>query len=76
MLGSAAIAAVIEARLAADLPGVPTGGSAIHAGAALPPQIADGFAVAMSQAMFLPAAVLVVGVVAVLFFERPRSHPA
>jgi hypothetical protein len=43
-------------------------------GGAMPPQVADGFSSAMSQAMLLPAAVLLVGVVAVLFFERPAHH--
>ena len=40
----------------------------------MPPQIADGFSTAMAQSMVLPAVVLLLGVVAVLFFERPRHH--
>ena len=76
VLGSAAIAAVIQARLAADLPGIPGDlGGMQSSGASMPAQVADGFASAMSESMLLPAAVLVVGVVAVLFFERPASHP-
>ena len=43
-------------------------------GTAMPATVADGFADAMSQAMLLPALVLVIGVVAVLFFERPATH--
>jgi EmrB/QacA subfamily drug resistance transporter len=71
VLGSAAIAALIEARLAANLPGVHIGGSAQHAGQALPPQLAHGFASAMSQALLLPAAVLLIGLAAALAFARP-----
>ncbi len=81
VLGSAAIAAVIEARLAANLGAAAgsAGGSGSGAGAAaggtsgtgLPPQVASGFASAMSEAMLLPAAVLLLGVVAVLFFVKP-----
>ena len=76
VLGSAAIAAVIEARMAANLPGVELSSGSMQraGGGAMPPQVADGFSSAMSQAMLLPAAVLLVGVVAVLFFERPAHH--
>ena len=76
VLGSAAIAAVMEAQLAANLP-IATGdiGSMQAAsGRAMPPAIADGFSDAMSQAMLLPAMVLVIGVVAALFFERPAMQ--
>jgi EmrB/QacA subfamily drug resistance transporter len=71
VLGSAAIAAVIEARLTANLPGVPQDMSQRSSGAKLPPQLADGFATAMSQTLLLPAAVLLVGVVAALCFTKP-----
>ena len=79
VLGSAAIAAVIEARLAANLGAAAgtAGGSGAGAaaggtgGTGLPPQVASGFASAMSEAMLLPATVLLLGVVAVLFFVRP-----
>ena len=79
VLGSAAIAAVIEARLAANLGAAAGSAGGSGAGAAaggtggtgLPPQVASGFASAMSEAMLLPAAVLLLGVVAVLFFVRP-----
>jgi hypothetical protein len=80
VLGSAAIAAVIEARLAASLGsagGAATAGAGAAAGAAgggaLPPQVASGFAAAMSEAMLLPPAVLLLGVVAVLFFVKPSA---
>jgi MFS family permease len=71
VLGSAAIAALIEARLTANLPGVPQDMSQRTAGVKLPPQIADGFASAMSQTLLLPAAVLLLGVVAALAFTKP-----
>jgi len=75
VLGSAAIAAVMEARLASELPGLPSNlGGQQGSGAAMPAAIAEGFASAMSEAMILPAAVLVIGLIAVLFFERPASH--
>jgi len=77
VLGSAAIAALIEARLAADLPGVSGQlGGLQGSGATMPAQVASGFADAMAESMLLPAAVLLVGVVAVLFFERPASQRA
>ena len=71
VLGSAAIAALIEARLTANLPGVPQDMSQRTSGVKLPPQIADGFAAAMSQTLLLPAAVLLIGVVAALAFTKP-----
>ncbi len=61
VLGSAAIAAVIEARLTANLGAaggaprrVPARQPARAGGGALPPQVASGFASAMSEAMLLP----------------------
>lgn len=75
VLGSAAIAVLMESRLVANLPGLPADGAAMQrAGGSMPPAIADGFASAMSESMLLPAAVLLAGVVAVLFFERPRHQ--
>jgi EmrB/QacA subfamily drug resistance transporter len=71
VLGSAAIAALIEARLTANLPGVPQDMSQRTAGVKLPPQVAEGFASAMSQTLLLPAAVLLIGVVAALTFTKP-----
>jgi EmrB/QacA subfamily drug resistance transporter len=71
VLGSAAIAALIEARLTANLPGVPQNMSQQTVGVKLPPQVAEGFATAMSQTLLLPAAVLLLGVVAALAFTKP-----
>ena len=77
VLGSAAIAAVIEARLARQprtrRPGPARAGAAAGGtgGSGLPPQVASGFASAMSEAMLLPSAILLLGVVAALFFVKP-----
>jgi hypothetical protein len=73
-MGSAAVAAVMEARLSADLGLTGNLGGLQGSGATMPPAIAQGFASAMSESMVLPAAVLVIGLLAVLFFERPASH--
>ena len=77
VLGSAAIAALIEARLAANVPGFHPGqaggASSAAIGQALPPEVASGFATAMSQAMLLPACVLLLGLLAALFFVKPGA---
>ena len=65
----------LQARLAADLPGISGQlGGLQGSGATMPAQVASGFADAMAESMMLPAAVLLIGVVAVLFFERPAIH--
>ncbi|WP_281412377.1 DHA2 family efflux MFS transporter permease subunit [Brevibacterium oceani] len=88
VLGSAAIAVAMESRLAANI-GSSTGtvggagaeagagSSADGAGAAsagMPEAIASGFAHAMGQSLWVPAALVIIGFVAVLFFERPKSR--
>lgn len=72
VLGSAGIAALIQARLAANLPGAAIEASPL-VGARLPAALNDGFAAAMAQSLYLPAGVLVVGLLAVLCFAAP-SH--
>ncbi|MFR9805543.1 DHA2 family efflux MFS transporter permease subunit [Pseudonocardia sp. RS010] len=67
VLGSAGIAAFMESRIAANLGGgggAPVGESI----AALPPAAYAPFTTAMSQALLLPAGVLLIGLVAVLTF--------
>ena len=75
VVGSAAIAAFMQARLEANLPsggaGEPAGESLGLGGGALPEIVVDGFSSAMGQSMLLPAAVLLAGVIAVCFMERP-----
>lgn len=73
VLGSATIAAFMQNRLAANLPG---SGGEFGAGGAVPPEVVDGFSTAMSQAILLPAGVLLIGVVAVLFLRRPKASSA
>ncbi len=75
VLGSAAIAALLQARLSANLPGFDSAGPQAQqsVGSALPSAVAGPFADAMAQSMLLPAIALLVGVVLVLFFEKP-SH--
>ena len=70
VLGSAAIAVFMQSRLEANIPGA-ADADASFGGSALPPEIAEPFSTAMSQAILLPAAVMLVGVVAVLFLRKP-----
>jgi EmrB/QacA subfamily drug resistance transporter len=70
VLGSAAIAVLIDARLAAE--GLPVFEGTGSTGGKLPAAFADGFSQAMATSMLLPAAVLVLGLVASVLFERPR----
>lgn len=75
VLGSAGIATLMEARLAAHL-GESAAGSSLTESAAsvhLPPAVAAGFSDAMGDSLLLPAAVVTVGLIAVLCFERPAS---
>ncbi|GAA1140512.1 DHA2 family efflux MFS transporter permease subunit [Ornithinicoccus hortensis] len=76
VLGSAAIAAVIETRLVAHLGPVAEsagagGAPAQGMGGALPPQIAAGYSDAMADAMLVPAAALALGVLIAVAFARP-----
>jgi MFS family permease len=70
VLGSAGIAVLIQSRLAANLPGA--GGSSEGGVSRLPAALHEGFSTAMGQALILPAAVLLVGLVAVMAFTTPR----
>jgi EmrB/QacA subfamily drug resistance transporter len=75
VLGSAAIAVLIQARLAAELPVAP--GAAGEAapmdfGGALPAALHEGFSTAMGQSILLPAAVILLGAAVALFFAKPK----
>ncbi len=74
VLGSAAVAVLMDARLAAQGlsfdPGR-AGEAAGSTGATMPPQVQEAFSTAMAQASWLVPAAFVVGFVAVMFFERP-----
>ncbi|NYD40327.1 DHA2 family efflux MFS transporter permease subunit [Nocardioides panaciterrulae] len=70
VLGSAAIAVLMDSRLAAE--GLPSFSGEGAGGGALPPAVVGPFNDAMAASMLLPPLALLVGLVAVLFFERPK----
>lgn len=76
VLGSAAIAVLMEARISALLPGVESSSVTVQqtGGAGMPEPVRALFAEALSDAMLLPAFVVLLGGVAALFFERPRHQ--
>jgi hypothetical protein len=64
----------MESRLAHNLPGMTGGASAEgFSGGKLPEIVRQGFSDSMAQSLALPAAVLVIGLVAALLFSAP-SH--
>ncbi|MBF6466397.1 DHA2 family efflux MFS transporter permease subunit [Nocardia beijingensis] len=77
VLGSAAISALVAARMTANGLG---GGPVAEGGAGqgpIPEFVKDSFSTALSQATLLPAAILLIGVVAsVLFIRHGASTPA
>jgi EmrB/QacA subfamily drug resistance transporter len=75
VLGSAGIAVLIDSRLAAQGLANVKGGEG-SAGVKLPPELADKFSEAMSQSLLLVPAVLALGFLAVLFYERPSHFAA
>ncbi|MCU1555430.1 MAG: drug resistance transporter, EmrB/QacA subfamily [Arthrobacter sp.] len=78
VLGSAAIAVLIQARLAAELPAVPGGSgeaSPMSSGGSLPEALHAGFSTAMGQSILLPAAVILLGAAVALFFAKPQPTP-
>jgi MFS family permease len=70
VLGSAAIAVLIDSRIAAH--GLSGGAEPEGALQQLPAIVRDPFSQAMSDAMLLPVGVLLLGFVSVLFFQLPR----
>jgi MFS family permease len=73
VLGSAAIAALIEGRLTAN--GLHSSASgAQFSGSRLPAFVQQPFTDAMAQSMLMPAAVALLGAIVVLFFVRPRDN--
>ncbi|SDQ28162.1 drug resistance transporter, EmrB/QacA subfamily [Curtobacterium sp. UNCCL20] len=79
VLGSAGIAALIEARITANFPvqsgGVSAGGAEQQVGG-LPGFLLQPFATAMGQSLVLPAVVLVIAIVAALFLAKPKQTVA
>lgn len=77
VLGSAAIAALMNGRLAAELPGFSGSVSAVEGGGGtLPDAVQAGFVTAMSQSLLLPAVVIAVGIVLVACFAPPQQRVA
>lgn len=72
VLGAAGIAVLMDSRLAAE--GLESAGAPEAGLAQLPPEVAASFATAMSQSMLLPAVALVLGLVVVACFERPKHE--
>lgn len=72
VVGSAAIAALMTSRIAAHVPATPGTRGAAPGGGAMPAPVAEAFSAALAESMLLPAAVVLVGFAAALFFERPR----
>jgi len=70
VLGSAAIAVLIDSRIAAH--GLSGGAEPEGALQQLPVFVRAPFSQAMSDAMLLPVFVLLLGLVSVMFFELPR----
>ncbi|KHL01785.1 DHA2 family efflux MFS transporter permease subunit [Sinomonas humi] len=76
VLGSAAIATLMESRLAADLPARPGGAAASTSSLAsgpLPSFIQGGFTTAMAESILLPAAVIAIGFIVAFFFAKVRQ---
>jgi EmrB/QacA subfamily drug resistance transporter len=76
VIGAAAMAAFMQGRLEANLPGSAGSGGAEMGSGPIPAFVLDGFAKAMSQSMLLPALTILVGVVAVLFLRRHDAAKA
>ncbi|MDR7157447.1 DHA2 family efflux MFS transporter permease subunit [Arthrobacter sp. BE255] len=73
VLGSAAIAVLIQARLAAELPAGGPGGESMEFSGRLPEALHEGFSTAMGQSILLPAAVILAGAAVALFFAKPKA---
>ncbi len=74
VLGSAAIAVLIDSRLAAN--GLDFSPSEGGSGGGLPAQVLQPFSDAMAEATLLPPAILLLGLVAALAFARPAHQQA
>lgn len=75
VMGSAALGAIMAARLSAN--GVGGGGGAPEmetSGSVLPEPLHEPFAAAMAESLWLPAGILLIGLVAALAFDRPASQ--
>jgi len=75
VVGSAAIAAFMQSRLEANLPGLGDAPAGFGEGGRLPDAVAEGFSAGMAQAMLLPASVMGIALIAALFLRRHRAAP-
>jgi hypothetical protein len=73
VLGSAGIAVVMQSRLVAALGSGASSGGDYAQGGVLPGFVQAGFSRAMGESLLLPAAVLVIGLIAALLFARPEQ---
>ena len=73
VVGSAAIAVMMDSRLAHYLPGASSHGEA-GAAAISDPRVAELFSKAMQQSIMLPASLYILGLIAVLAYEKPRHE--
>lgn len=74
VLGSAGMSALLQLRLAADLPA----GVAVpaQAGGMVPAALRDGFSRAMAESILLPVAALACALLAVSYFQKPVRRKA
>ncbi|TFV95162.1 DHA2 family efflux MFS transporter permease subunit [Leifsonia flava] len=75
VFGSAAIAALLNARLVANLPGYDANatGQAGAGGEPMPAAVAGPFTDAMAQSLWLPVIGFAIAAVVVLFFAKPKQ---
>ncbi|WP_426226319.1 DHA2 family efflux MFS transporter permease subunit [Pseudarthrobacter sp. DSP2-3-2b1] len=73
VLGSAAVAVLIQARLAAELPAPGPGADGTALTGRLPEALHEGFSTAMGQSILLPACVILIGAAVALFFAKPQA---
>ena len=74
VLGSAAIAALIQGQLAVHLPGGAAAGEAAEAAGRLPAALQAGFATAMANTLLLPGAVALAGALVTVFFAERKAR--
>jgi MFS family permease len=73
VLGSAGIAALMQARLEANLGGAASGSASGLGTGQLPAAIVEPFSSAMAQSMLLSVAAMAVGLVVALFLRRSKA---
>ncbi|QCH23011.1 DHA2 family efflux MFS transporter permease subunit [Mycobacteroides salmoniphilum] len=74
VVGSSAMGALMTARLASNMPAMPSSSVDSASGGVLPPGLRAPFSTAMSQSMLLGVAALVIGLVATLFMRPAGSQ--